>query len=267
MPACWPSLFVLRGRGSRARRRAKTRRAINTHGSAIWRYHQRVTVQRPAGSADEPVTHQRASLEHPRRRAHGHLRTEWSRCLKEFYGRGPTRAKSYYEDDLVVCVLRGGFSRVEQTLLEGGRGTAVIQQRMEFQEVMREPLRRGHRGGDRASGDRVHEREPAAPRSDVRGLHPRPHRPRRRATSSGASHAFRAAEPGSGPRTTSALRLALCCAAEGITAVGPKGPASRADFRRCSSEPTEVRVPEVSSDIRSVAAGRCAACPDAEARR
>jgi uncharacterized protein YbcI len=57
--------------------------------------------------------------------------------LKEFYGRGPTRAKSYYQDDLVVCVLRGGFSRVEQTLLEGGRGTAVIQQRMEFQEVMR----------------------------------------------------------------------------------------------------------------------------------
>jgi uncharacterized protein YbcI len=57
--------------------------------------------------------------------------------LKEYYGRGPTRAKSYYEDDLVVCVLRGGFSRVEQTLLEGGRGGAVIQQRMEFQELMR----------------------------------------------------------------------------------------------------------------------------------
>jgi uncharacterized protein YbcI len=58
--------------------------------------------------------------------------------LKEYYGRGPTRAKSYYEDDLVVCVLRGGFSRVEQTLLEGGRGAAVIQQRMEFQELMRQ---------------------------------------------------------------------------------------------------------------------------------
>jgi uncharacterized protein YbcI len=35
-------------------------------------------------------------------------------------------------------VLRGGFSRVEQTLLAGGRGQAVIQQRMEFQEVMRQ---------------------------------------------------------------------------------------------------------------------------------
>src|SRR5512133_3943352 len=58
--------------------------------------------------------------------------------LKEFYGRGPTRTKSYYEDDLVVCLLRGGFTRVEQTLLEGGRGSSVIQQRMEFQELMRQ---------------------------------------------------------------------------------------------------------------------------------
>jgi uncharacterized protein YbcI len=37
-----------------------------------------------------------------------------------------------------VCLLRGGFTRVEQTLLAGGRGSSVIQQRMEFQEVMRE---------------------------------------------------------------------------------------------------------------------------------
>ena len=58
--------------------------------------------------------------------------------LKEFYGRGPTQAKSYYEDDLVVCVLRGGFTRVEQTLLDGGRGAAVIEQRMEFQQLMRD---------------------------------------------------------------------------------------------------------------------------------
>jgi uncharacterized protein YbcI len=75
------------------------------------------------------------------RRAHGDVLTAISdglvALLKEFYGRGPTRAKSYYEDDLVVCLLRGGFSRVEQTLLEGGRGQTVIQQRMEFQDLMR----------------------------------------------------------------------------------------------------------------------------------
>ena len=75
-------------------------------------------------------------------RSHGDVLTAISdglvALLKEFYGRGPTRAKSYYADDLVVCLLRGGFTRVEQTLLEGGRGSSVIQQRMDFQELMRE---------------------------------------------------------------------------------------------------------------------------------
>lgn len=73
--------------------------------------------------------------------AHGDVLTAISdglvALLKEYYGRGPTQAKSYFQDDLVVCVLRGGFSRVEETLLEGGRGSAVIEQRMEFQELMR----------------------------------------------------------------------------------------------------------------------------------
>ncbi len=72
--------------------------------------------------------------------------------LKEFYGRGPTRTKTYLEDDLVVCLLRGGFSRVEQTLLEGGRGASVIQQRMEFQELMRQ---RFEDVIERATGRRV----------------------------------------------------------------------------------------------------------------
>jgi uncharacterized protein YbcI len=72
--------------------------------------------------------------------------------LKDYYGRGPTQAKTYYQDDLVVCLLRGGFTRVEQTLLDGGRGHAVIQQRMEFQEVMRE---RFEAVIERATGRRV----------------------------------------------------------------------------------------------------------------
>ena len=43
--------------------------------------------------------------------AHGDVLTAISKgmvvLLKEFYGRGPTRAKTYYQDDLVVCLLRG----------------------------------------------------------------------------------------------------------------------------------------------------------------
>ena len=58
--------------------------------------------------------------------------------LKAYYGRGPEQAKTYYTDDLVVCLLRGGFTPVEQTLLEGGHGEDVIRQRMAFQEVMRD---------------------------------------------------------------------------------------------------------------------------------
>ena len=58
--------------------------------------------------------------------------------LKEYYGRGPDKTKTYVTEDLVVCLLRGGFTRVEQTLRDGGHGGDVIRQRMAFQEVMRE---------------------------------------------------------------------------------------------------------------------------------
>jgi uncharacterized protein YbcI len=58
--------------------------------------------------------------------------------LEEYYGRGPEQTKTYFSDDLVVCLLRGGFTRVEQTLLEGGHGDDVIRQRMAFQNVMRD---------------------------------------------------------------------------------------------------------------------------------
>jgi uncharacterized protein YbcI len=57
--------------------------------------------------------------------------------LKAYYGRGPEQARTYVTDDLVVCLLRGGFTPLEQTLLEGGHGDDVIRQRMAFQEVMR----------------------------------------------------------------------------------------------------------------------------------
>jgi uncharacterized protein YbcI len=89
---------------------------------------------------DESEPGRQTSLE--ARRRHGEELTAISdglvALLKEFYGRGPTQAKSYYQDDLVVCILRGGYTQVEQTLREGGRGSAVIEQRMQFQELMRE---------------------------------------------------------------------------------------------------------------------------------
>ena len=84
------------------------------------------------------VPESRTDTQRPR----GEVLTEISNgmvaLLKEYYGVGPTQAKTYFQDDLVVCVLRGGFTRVEETLLAGARGQAVIEQRMVFQEVMRD---------------------------------------------------------------------------------------------------------------------------------
>jgi uncharacterized protein YbcI len=58
--------------------------------------------------------------------------------LKEFFGRGPESAKTYLTGDLVVCLVRGGLTRIEQTLLETGHADEVLRQRVAFQEVMRE---------------------------------------------------------------------------------------------------------------------------------
>ena len=57
--------------------------------------------------------------------------------LEDYYGRGPDEVKTYISDDLIVCVLRGVFTRVEQALFEGGHGDQVLRQRRAFQDVMR----------------------------------------------------------------------------------------------------------------------------------
>jgi uncharacterized protein YbcI len=53
-----------------------------------------------------------------------------------FYGRGPTRAKSHFLDDSVVCFLWNGFTTVEETLIGEGEGEAVMSFRRTFQAAM-----------------------------------------------------------------------------------------------------------------------------------
>jgi uncharacterized protein YbcI len=72
----------------------------------------------------------------------GELLAEISRSMvqlyKELYGKGPTKARTYMADDLVVCVLEGGFHRSERTLLEHGQEQPVLTQREAVQETMRD---------------------------------------------------------------------------------------------------------------------------------
>ena len=40
--------------------------------------------------------------------------------MREHYGRGPIKAKTYVLDNLIVCVLSDGFTAIERTMMEGG---------------------------------------------------------------------------------------------------------------------------------------------------
>jgi uncharacterized protein YbcI len=57
--------------------------------------------------------------------------------LREHYGRGPMKAKTYALDDIIVCVMRGsGFTPLEQTIMDSGEPERVIAMREDFQRVM-----------------------------------------------------------------------------------------------------------------------------------
>jgi uncharacterized protein YbcI len=59
----------------------------------------------------------------------------------EYYGKGPTKGRTYMVDDTVVCFLHGGFTTVERTLIDGGRAGAVHEIRRSFQMAMETPFR------------------------------------------------------------------------------------------------------------------------------
>src|SRR6185437_2255567 len=59
--------------------------------------------------------------------------------LREHYGRGPMKAKTYVLDDIIVVVMRGsGFTALEQTIMDSGAPDRVIDMREDFQRVMAE---------------------------------------------------------------------------------------------------------------------------------
>jgi uncharacterized protein YbcI len=60
---------------------------------------------------------------------------------RRYYGKGPTKAKTHLVDDTVISILRGGFTRVERTLIEQGESDAVHHVRRSFQRAMEEQFR------------------------------------------------------------------------------------------------------------------------------
>jgi uncharacterized protein YbcI len=57
--------------------------------------------------------------------------------LREHYGRGPMKAKTYTLDDIIVVVMRGsGFTALEQTIMDSGEPQRVVDLREDFQRMM-----------------------------------------------------------------------------------------------------------------------------------
>jgi uncharacterized protein YbcI len=57
--------------------------------------------------------------------------------MREHYGRGPIKAKTYVLDNLIVCVLNDGFTAIERTMMEGGEPERVLEMRRDFQRLMK----------------------------------------------------------------------------------------------------------------------------------
>jgi uncharacterized protein YbcI len=55
---------------------------------------------------------------------------------KEYYGKGPVKAKTYLNDNYVFCAMEGGLTRNEETLLAAGHDDVVRAYRLNFQETV-----------------------------------------------------------------------------------------------------------------------------------
>ena len=85
--------------------------------------------------------HSAMSLEPDEARASGgplaaEISTTFVRLHKEHGGRGPTKCRTYVNDDLIIVLMRGGYSRFEDTLFEDGKWLDVRSTRHAFQDTM-----------------------------------------------------------------------------------------------------------------------------------
>jgi uncharacterized protein YbcI len=90
---------------------------------------------------------QPSSEEKPAPLSGGHLLAAISTSivgmLREHYGRGPMKAKTYALDDIIVVVMRGsGFTALEQTIMDSGEPERIVDLREDFQRMMASRYRR-----------------------------------------------------------------------------------------------------------------------------
>jgi uncharacterized protein YbcI len=65
------------------------------------------------------------------------ISNEMVRITRDYTGRGPTKARTYINDDVIVCLLRDALTKGERALVENGEADSVRGLRRKYQDVMR----------------------------------------------------------------------------------------------------------------------------------
>jgi uncharacterized protein YbcI len=66
---------------------------------------------------------------------------ELVRIKAQHYGKGPLHARAYQNDEVLLCVMKGGATTVEETLIRGGEERLVRQVRERFQDQLADTFR------------------------------------------------------------------------------------------------------------------------------
>jgi uncharacterized protein YbcI len=62
------------------------------------------------------------------------------RIVREYTGRGPTRARASIRDNVVIVLMQETLLKAEHSLIRDNKGKLVIEMRRSFQQTMRQEL-------------------------------------------------------------------------------------------------------------------------------
>ena len=65
---------------------------------------------------------------------------ELVRLKAQNFGKGPIEAKTYVNDNFLFCVMRGGLTAVEKTMVRAGDTDLIRELRLRFQARLAEPF-------------------------------------------------------------------------------------------------------------------------------
>src|SRR3954468_4735090 len=65
------------------------------------------------------------------------------RLLSEYTGRGATRARTHFNDNLITVVVQDLLTKGERSLIRDGKGHLVLQTRKAYQDTMSSDLKDG----------------------------------------------------------------------------------------------------------------------------